>query len=200
MDAEYLACDDGRDRKGVEAVDESLPGLNVAASLALIVETVDSGDVGALVVPPQKEEVLRVFELVAKEEEDSLEGLLAAIDIVAEEEIVGVGRETAHLEHADQVGVLAVDITDDFDGRVQFEKCRLAQQNFACPLADGCDFGVFETYALGDFACVTGVQQPLDEVVQVNLVDLRHGHVVRLGLAQVRGRGRRGVGWRISLD
>jgi len=32
--------------------------------------------------------------------------LFAPVDIIAEEEVVGLGREAAHLEHPDQVGVL----------------------------------------------------------------------------------------------
>jgi hypothetical protein len=65
-----------------------------------------SGHVGALMVAAEEEEVLGELDLVAKQEQDCLKGLLSPVDIVAEEEIVGLRREAAHLEHADEIGVL----------------------------------------------------------------------------------------------
>ncbi len=79
-------------------------------SLTLIVKSVDAVNTGALVVPPQQEEVLRVLDLVGEEEADGLERLLSAINIVAQEEVVRLRREAAVLEQAEEVGVLAVDV------------------------------------------------------------------------------------------
>lgn len=62
-------------------------------------------------VAAQDEEVLRVLDLVREEEADGLERLLAPVDVVAEEEVVGFGREAAVLEQAQEVVVLAVDVT-----------------------------------------------------------------------------------------
>jgi hypothetical protein len=44
------------------------------------------------VVASEDEEVLRVFDLVGEEEADGLERLLASVDVVAEEEVVGFWR------------------------------------------------------------------------------------------------------------
>lgn len=62
-------------------------------------------------VAAQDEEVLRVLDLVREEEADGLERLLAPVDVVAEEEVVGFGGEPAILEQAQQVVVLPVDVT-----------------------------------------------------------------------------------------
>ena len=62
-------------------------------------------------VSPEQEEVLRVLDLVGEQEADGLQGLLPAVDVVAQEEVVGLGREAAVLKQAEQVGVLAVDVT-----------------------------------------------------------------------------------------
>jgi len=97
---EDLLINDGGDRQAVEAVRKSLPKLDVIASLALIVETVDAVDGGALVVAPQDEEVLGVLDLVGEEKADGLKGLLAAVDVVAEEEVVSLRGESAILEQA----------------------------------------------------------------------------------------------------
>jgi hypothetical protein len=63
------------------------------------------------VVASEDEEVLGVLDLVCQEQADGLERLLSTVDVVAEEEVVGLGRETAVLEEAQQIVVLAVDVT-----------------------------------------------------------------------------------------
>lgn len=98
MHSEDLFVNDGSNRKAVEAVGESLPELYVVSALALIVETVDTVDRGTLVVSTQNEEVLRVLDLVGKEEADGLERLLATVDVVTEEKVVGLGRKAAVFE------------------------------------------------------------------------------------------------------
>jgi hypothetical protein len=108
---EDLLIDDGSNGQAVEAVGESLPQLNVISPLALVVESIDAVDGRALVVSTENEEVLRVLDLVCEEQADGLEGLLATVDIVTEEEVVGLGRETAILEQTEQIVVLAVDIS-----------------------------------------------------------------------------------------
>lgn len=53
---------------------------------------------GAFVVSPEKEEVLRVLDLVGEEKQDGLNRVLAAVDVVAQEEVVRVRRVTALFE------------------------------------------------------------------------------------------------------
>jgi hypothetical protein len=62
------------------------------------------------VVAAQDEEVLGILDLVGEQQADGLERLLAAIYVVAEEEVVGLGREAAVLEEAEEVIILPVDI------------------------------------------------------------------------------------------
>ena len=64
-------------------------------------------------VTTENEEVLRVLDLVCEEQADCLQRLLATIDVVTEEEVVGLGREAAVFEETEKVVVLAVDITAD---------------------------------------------------------------------------------------
>ncbi len=72
-------------------------------------------------VAAQDEEVLGELDLVGKEQADGLERLLAAIYVVAEEEVVGLGREAAILEETEQVVVLPVDIAANLQiGRMVF--------------------------------------------------------------------------------
>jgi hypothetical protein len=50
------------------------------------------------VVAAEEEEVLRVLDLVRQEETNSLEALLATVDVVTQEEVVCFGWEAAVLE------------------------------------------------------------------------------------------------------
>ena len=128
MDAENLVIDDRRDREAVEALDELLPELEGVPALAFIVEAVDAVDRAALVVASEEEEVLRVLDLVGEHEADDFEVLLAAIDVVAEEEVVGFGREAADLENSEQVNKLAVNIPRNNQWRVQLNQIWLRDE------------------------------------------------------------------------
>lgn len=116
---EDLLVNYGRDRQAVEAVGEGLPQLDVVSALALIVETIDTVDRGALVVTTQDEEVLGVLDLVGKEQADGLQGLLASVDVITEEEVVGLRGESTVFEQTQKVVVLAVNITTDLTKKTE---------------------------------------------------------------------------------
>lgn len=122
MHGKNLLVDDSGDRKAVEAIGEGLPKLDVVATLALVVEAIDSVDRGALVVTSEDEEVFGVLDLVGKEQANSLKRLLTSVDVVTEEEVVGLGREATILEESEEIVVLSVDITADLSGHGQVSK------------------------------------------------------------------------------
>jgi len=111
--SEDLLVDNGGDGQAVEAVCECLPQLDVVATLAFIIEAVNTVDGGALVISAKDKEILGVFDLVGEEQADGLEGLLATVDVVAEEEVVGFGGEAAILEEAQKIIILSVNIAAD---------------------------------------------------------------------------------------
>jgi hypothetical protein len=76
-----------------------------------VVENVDSVDTGALVVASEDEEVFGVFDLVREQQADGLERLLSSVDIISEEEVVGLWGERPVLEQTQQVVILAVNIS-----------------------------------------------------------------------------------------
>ena len=59
-------------------------------------------------IAPEHEEVLRVFNLVSKHEADGLDGLFSPIDIIAEEQIVGLSWKSGIFEQFDEIGILSV--------------------------------------------------------------------------------------------
>jgi hypothetical protein len=112
---ENLLVDDSSDGKAVEAIGKGLPELNVIATLALVVEAIDTVDRSTLVVTSQNEEVLGVLDLVGEEQADGLKRLLTSVDVITEEEVVGLRREATVLEESEEIVVLSVDITADLD-------------------------------------------------------------------------------------
>ncbi len=113
MHGEDLLVNDRCDWQAVEAVRKCLPQLDVVASLALVVKSVDAVDGGALVVAAENEEVLWILDLVREKQADGFERLLAAVDIVAEEEVVCLWWEAAIFKQAQKIVVLAVDVAAD---------------------------------------------------------------------------------------
>ena len=98
MHANDFVVDQRGDRHAVEAILELLPDADGVAALAFVVETIDTVDLTALVVASQEEEVLLELDFVGKEQNDGLKRVLAAIDIVAEEQVVGLRWEPTILE------------------------------------------------------------------------------------------------------
>ena len=80
-------------------------------------------------VSTKNEEVLGVLDLVREEEANSLETLLATVDVIAQEEIIRLGREATVLEQTQQVVVLPVDITANLDGCLKLQENGLADEN-----------------------------------------------------------------------
>lgn len=66
VDAKDLSSHNGSNRESIEAIDEGLPDFNVAPSLTFVIETVDSGYVGTLVISSKQKEVFGEFELIAE--------------------------------------------------------------------------------------------------------------------------------------
>ena len=62
-------------------------------------------------IASEEEEVLWVFDFVGEQQTDGLERLLAAVHVVAEEQVVWLGRESTVLEQTQEVVVLAVNVT-----------------------------------------------------------------------------------------
>ena len=62
-------------------------------------------------VSAQKEEVLWIFDFVGQQEANGLQTLFSSVNVVAEEQVVRLGRETTIFKEAQQIKVLAMNIT-----------------------------------------------------------------------------------------
>lgn len=79
--------------------------------LTLIVETVDAVDGSTLMVAPEQEKVLWVFDLVCQQKADGFQGLFPSVHIVTQEKVVCLWREATILKQPQQICVLPMDIT-----------------------------------------------------------------------------------------
>ena len=62
-------------------------------------------------IATEDEKVFWVFDLVGQEQANRFQTLLASIDVVPQEQVIGVGRKPAILKQPQQVKVLSMDVT-----------------------------------------------------------------------------------------
>lgn len=62
-------------------------------------------------ISSEQEEVLRVFNFIGEKQAHSLETLLATINVISEEKVVGIRGEATIFEQSQQIIVLTMDIT-----------------------------------------------------------------------------------------
>ena len=91
-------------------------------------------------VASEEEEVLWVLDLVGEEEADGLEGLLSSVHIVSEEKVIGFRWESSVLKQSQQVIILTMDISTDFDWCFQLEKDGLVDENVSGLDAEASNF------------------------------------------------------------
>lgn len=62
-------------------------------------------------VAPQQKEVLGILDLVRKQQAHGLNRLFSTVDVVPQEEVVGIWWEPSVLEQPEQIGELPVNVT-----------------------------------------------------------------------------------------
>lgn len=144
----HLVINEGGEGQVVKQVGKESPHISVAVfSQAFIVEAVHLGDLPRLVVSSQNGDPISIAKFHCDEESDSLDGVIPAINIVAHEEIVGIGGITADTKEFrkvvlmdkvnDERGLektvahkLTMYITTDSDGAPHWLDIGLVHQDF----------------------------------------------------------------------
>ena len=80
-------------------------------SLTLIIEAVDSVNWGTLMISSQKEEILRIFDLISQQKANNLQAVLSSVNVISQEKVVGLRRVATILKKSQQVRILPMDIT-----------------------------------------------------------------------------------------
>ena len=104
VQAEDRVVDGRGQRQVVEEVGEVLPDVGVAVlAQALVVEAVDLRDLPRLVVAAQDSHAVAVPHLERDEQRRRLDRVVAAVDVVAHEEVVRVGGRAPDAEELEEV-------------------------------------------------------------------------------------------------
>lgn len=111
MHSEDLFINDRSNWQAIEAVCECFPQLDIVPSLALIVESVNAVDGGALVVSTEDEEIFRVLDLVCQQQTYCFKRLFSTIYVITKEQVVGLWWESTVFEETQKVIVLTMDIS-----------------------------------------------------------------------------------------
>ena len=82
-------------------------------------------------ISSQEKEVFWVLDLVREQEADRLEALLAAVDVVAQKKVVGLGRKSSIFEQPQEIGVLTMNVSANLQRSLQLEQDRLLQENLS---------------------------------------------------------------------
>lgn len=91
-------------------------------------------------VPPEQEEILRIFDFVGEQQTDCLQRLFTAINVVAQEQVVRFGREATVFEEPKKVRVLAVDVAANLKRRLQLQQDWLLQEDLPGFETESADF------------------------------------------------------------
>jgi hypothetical protein len=155
---EYLIINHNAQSQKVEHVGKIMPHIGVPIlPRTLSVEAIGLGDAARLVVAADQVHAVRIPQLEADEEGDGLDAEHAAVDIVAEEEVVCVRAVAADPEYLDEVEELPVDVAHDGDGRGDVDDVALAHQQLLSLGAYRLDDGFREEFFLVE-ACYALVQ------------------------------------------
>mmetsp|Transcript_6181 Transcript_6181/g.18522 ORF Transcript_6181/g.18522 Transcript_6181/m.18522 type:complete len:200 (-) Transcript_6181:145-744(-) len=135
MCAEDPVLDHGSEGQIVEDVHEGLPDPRVAIQPhALLIETVHLCDLPGLVVAAKQHYSLRMADLEEEDQGHSPHAAEAAVNVVAKEQIVGVRRRTAYVQHLLDVLELTVNVAHDSDGAPRLDAVWLVLQQPVGPL------------------------------------------------------------------
>ena len=114
MHAENFVIDDSCEGEVVENFSTVAPDVDRAVlAEAFIVESVNLGDLTRLVVTSDQSDTLWVADLKCQQKKERLDRVVATINEITHEEVVGVGALATDLEKFHQVIELTVNITTD---------------------------------------------------------------------------------------
>ncbi len=151
MHAENFLIYNGGYRKAVETIGENFPDLDAVSSLAFIIEPIDSVYSRAFMVSSQQEEVFWIFDFVSEQKTDRLKTLPSSVYIISKEHIIGFWWKSTIFEQTQQIVILPMNVSADFQGRFEFEQDRLGNKNLSAFATEPLDLLFGEVDSLARF-------------------------------------------------
>ncbi len=132
MHAKHTSIHHSPERQVVKHLAAVAPHIDAAVlAHALVVEAVHLRDLARLVVAAYQRDAVRIAHLERKQQQERLHRVEAAVDEIAQEEVIGLGTHAAVLEELHEVEELAVDVAADGDGRIHMLHITLFDQDLA---------------------------------------------------------------------
>ena len=132
MEAEDLILDHSCEGQEVKKISVVFPHVSVAIfAQALIVEAVDLRNLSGLVVAAQDRDPVLKADLQGHEQGDSLYRVVATVNVVTHEEVVGIGGASANLKELHEIVELAVYIAANGDWTLHRLHIALLREDFA---------------------------------------------------------------------
>lgn len=133
VDAEDLVVDDAGEGEVVEHVGEVMPDGGVAVLATTFgIEAVGLSDSSGLVVAADEMNAMGIAKFETDQKRDGLYTKEAAINVVAEEEVVRVWTWPTDLEYLEEVKELAVDVADDGYWSLDVHDVALLHEHLFC--------------------------------------------------------------------
>lgn len=94
-----LTVDDGSQREVVEGIIEILPHVGATVLLhCLLVKPIHTRHLPGLMIPSEQEYLKWIQQFVGEEKQDRFKGVVPAVDIIADEQVLPVRKRAANLE------------------------------------------------------------------------------------------------------
>ena len=151
MDAENFTLTTSSATEIIEDFCAVFPGVGVSVlSDGLVVEAVDGGDLACLVVASQQRDVGGVFHLEAEKELEGLHGIESTIDKVSHENVACVWDLATFVEQFQQVVELAMNVTADGDGSLDWLDVAFLNEDLFDFFAEDAEFALRKNGSLLD--------------------------------------------------
>jgi hypothetical protein len=108
-----ISADSGCDREIVKAPENPLIEREREARLTLAAEAVGVCHREEFVISAEKMNIVRIEELEGIEKEDNFAGIAPPVDVIAKEQIAGVGGISALIEDSHKRIDVSMDVTND---------------------------------------------------------------------------------------
>lgn len=149
METENRVLDESGQRQVIEEVGEVLPDVGSSVfTKALVIEAINLGDLSTLVVATEDSNSVLVANLQGDQKRNGLDRVVATIDVIAHEKIVGVRAVASNSEQLNEVMELTVDVSANSDGATNELNVGFLDQNLPCFVAQLLDLSLRQRLAL----------------------------------------------------